>query len=202
MVLQGLHKKLTCRCRCCFCPLQYFGADSQDCGGPFCDRMVVTLDGAIYWVDKVYSYYTATTTDTPDCADLTEGIGNRRMRNQKMRNQKTAAQDPAQAKQPAQKAAKPAAHTADASVQNNYNHYDEPHHTNTVYQGGAVVINGVVTAMVGPKKEKWENGLFEYIFQFVLDDTNGGVATNIDASIPWVRDKTYKFTFYKGQGYY
>lgn len=177
MVLQGLHKKLTCRCRCCFCPLQYFGADSQDCGGPFCDRMVVTLDGAIYWVDKVYSYYTATSTDTPLCAALTAGIGNNRMSNQKT-----------------------AAHTAaDASVQ--YNHYDEPHHTNTVYQGGAVVINGVVTAMVGPKKEKWENGLFEYIFQFVLDTANG-VATDINASIPWVRDKTYKFTFYKGQGYY
>jgi len=175
----------------------YFGADSQECGGPFCDRMVVTLEGAIYWVDKVYSYYTETTTDTDQCPDFTEGIGRRRM------NQKKAPEEPAQAKQPAKPAG--TAHTAaDASVQYNYNHYEEPHHTTTVYGGGAVVINGAVTAMVGPKKEMWENGLFEYVFQFILDTTTypNGVVTNIVASIPWVRDKTYKFTFYKSQGYY
>lgn len=183
----------------------YFGADSQECGGPFCDRMVMTLEGALYFVDTVYSYSTPTTTATGLCTSFNfPGIQPRLIG-----GGREAAPDQKQAQPaPTQQPAGTARTASDASVQYNYGHYEgEQHHTSTVYGGTAYVINGVVTAMVGPKKEKWENGLFEYVVQFTLDPiafpgNPPGVVTNMDASIPWVRDKTYKFTFYKANGYY
>jgi hypothetical protein len=168
--------------------------------------MVMTLEGALYFVDTVYSYSTPTTTAT---GLLCTGFNFPDFQPRLIGGGREAAPDQKQAQPaPTQQPAGTARTASDASVQYNYGHYEgEQHHTSTVYGGTAYVINGVVTAMVGPKKEKWENGLFEYVVQFTLDPiafpgNPPGVVTNMDASIPWVRDKTYKFTFYKANGYY
>jgi hypothetical protein len=160
--------------------------------------MVVTLEGAVYYVEKVYSYYTASTTNVDECA-VTSFPG--------ILPSFTGISPGARAVPDGGRAgpvAMAASGSADASIQ--YSHYEGgDHQTQNVYGGTAWVINGAVTAMVGPKKDHWENGLFEYVVQFTVDTTAyppNGVVTSIDASIPWVRDKTYKFTFYKSQGYY
>jgi hypothetical protein len=161
--------------------------------------MVVTLEGAVYYVESVYSYYTATGTNIDECTTTPilpsfSGFF-----------PGTPVRDvPDQARAPDAVPFKPVAKAAsgDAGASIQYSHYEGgDHHTNNVYRGNAWVINGAVTAMVGPKKDHWENGLFEYVIQFTTP-VGAQPVSDIAASIPWIRDKTYKFTFYKSQGYY
>lgn len=58
----------------------------------------------------------------------------------------------------------------------------------------------LVLLSTGPKRERWESGVFEYVANYdewdIVDDTG------IVAKAPWVRDKTYKFTFFKQRELY
>jgi hypothetical protein len=88
----------------------------------------------------------------------------------------------------------PAEHAAGLEY---YNDRENPERT--VYVGGAYIITGLVTSMAGQRKEKWDEGTFEYTVDY---DMARQVTTGLDANIPWVRDKTYKFTFLKHGGSY
>jgi hypothetical protein len=52
--------------------------------------------------------------------------------------------------------------------------------------------------MAGPRKDKWDSGVFEYVTAFDDDGAEDGA---VDHGLPWVRDKTYKFTFYRREIY-
>lgn len=78
----------------------------------------------------------------------------------------------------------------------------EHNHNRSVYEGQAVVINGLVTAMSGPQKEKWGAGTFEHVVEFygarqtinitpIFRDPDL-VTGALDPNVPWVQDKTYK----------
>jgi hypothetical protein len=57
----------------------------------------------------------------------------------------------------------------------------------------------MVSSVVGKHKEKWEGGMFEYVPSFI--GTAVPVNTALDATLPWIRDNTYKFTIYRSSGY-
>jgi len=81
-----------------------------------------------------------------------------------------------------------------------YDSYGHSHlEDRDVYSGEATIVMGIITAMAGQKKEKWDEGVFEYVVYFSAGTT---VTTGLDASIPWIRDKTYKLTFYKHSNKY
>lgn len=167
----------------------YFGVDSQECGGPLCERMVMSLEGYVYFVTTVYSYWAATDTTPTDACDVVNGIAGV---NRRANNAQAAPQPTDRKVADNSKAAKPAGASSDASAQ----YYEGGHYENRpVFQGEAAVINGVVTTMAGPRKEKWDSGVFEFVVGY--DQTVTNAVTAIDANIPWVRDKAYKFTFYK-----
>jgi hypothetical protein len=71
----------------------------------------------------------------------------------------------------------------------------------TVYLGPATVISGIVSAAAGHRKEKWDSGVFEWVVDFKRIDGAAGITTTPDPSLPWVRDKQFKFTFYTNKGY-
>lgn len=82
---------------------------------------------------------------------------------------------------------------------------DYGHHTTEViYQGPAIIISGMVSAVVGKHKEKWEGGMFEYVPSFIATVVNTAAAgfTGLDATLPWIRDNTIKLTLYRSGGYY
>ena len=41
----------------------WFGPESEACGGPLCDRMVMSLQGSAYYVDYAYTYWGMAETD-------------------------------------------------------------------------------------------------------------------------------------------
>ncbi len=98
-----------------------------------------------------------------------------------------------------------------AELQYNGGGYYNGHDNNEqdVFQGEATIIMGVITSLAGQRKERWEEGVFEYVPYFQLstvDSTTGAtinqpITSGLDASVPWVRDKTYKLTFYKAGKY-
>jgi hypothetical protein len=206
---------------CCCCSLlQYLGTDSDKCGGDvFCDRMVMSLEGSVYFVAKAYSHYgrSATYTDSTtayDCADVIFGWGildNTRMglRTGNGTSKAGARSSPVLKRQPA--AAAPvgtASLLAEAETQNYGGSYHDDNRV--VYEGQAVVINGIITAMSGPRKEKWDDGTFEHVLEFFKarddgeapDGDDPGEAPSfslpttvtgaLDPNVPWVQDKTYK----------
>ena len=71
----------------------------------------------------------------------------------------------------------------------------------TVYLGPATVISGIVSSTAGHRKEKWDSGVFEWVVDFKRIDGATGITTTPDPSLPWVRDKQFKFTFYTNKGY-
>lgn len=84
-------------------------------------------------------------------------------------------------------------------------YYNGGHDNNEqdVFVGEATIVMGVITSMAGQRKERWEEGVFEYVPFFELaTGINQPITTGLDASVPWVRDKTYKLTFYKSGGKY
>jgi len=82
-----------------------------------------------------------------------------------------------------------------------YDSYGHGMEDRDVYSGEATIIMGVITAMAGQKKEKWDEGVFEYVAYFVPNPTTP-ITTGLAANIPWVRDKNYKLTFYKHSNKY
>jgi hypothetical protein len=63
-----------------------------------------------------------------------------------------------------------------------------------VYLGEATIIMGVITSMAGQRGEKWEEGEFEYVPNYTFNEM---VTGGLDATYPWVRDKTYRLTFHR-----
>jgi hypothetical protein len=169
----------------------YFGADSQACGGPFCERMVMSLEGNIYTVSDVYSYWGETKNAAGTCED---GFIDEFRMNADSREAPTAAKEAPKA------ATKPAAASIASDASPKYYH-DEGHYENrAVYGGTALVINGIVTSMAGPRREKWDSGVFEFVASYTQENSDP-IATALDSNTPWVRDKAYKFTFFKQSSY-
>ena len=75
--------------------------------------------------------------------------------------------------------------------------YDGSYAQETVYQGRATMVSGVVSALAGPRKEKWEGGVFEWVVDFAGTPNTG----RTNPSVPWVQDKQFKMTFYGSKGY-
>jgi hypothetical protein len=76
--------------------------------------------------------------------------------------------------------------------------------TRSVYMGKATIIMGVINGMAGQHKEKWDEGVFEYVPYFEPlpgYDPIPPADVTINPSYPWVRDRTYKLTFYRGAKY-
>jgi hypothetical protein len=89
-----------------------------------------------------------------------------------------------------------------------YGGYGGDYHADTrpVFMGPAVVLSGMVSSVVGKHKEKWEGGMFEYVPSFDPPITPPATAPTpvtppLDATLPWIRDNTYKFTIYRSGGY-
>jgi DNA replication initiation complex subunit (GINS family) len=139
--------------------------------------MVMALEGYVYYVNSVYSYWDDATTSTGGFCDVVDFAGV----NRKAGNAKKAPQSTDKKAVDKTKAApvKPAAASSDASAQ----YYEGGHYDNRpVFAGDAAVINGVVTTMAGPRKEKWDSGVFEYV---VAADIVGGTAvTALDPNVP------------------
>jgi hypothetical protein len=166
----------------------YFGVDAQECGGPFCERMVMSLEGYVYGVGTVYTYWGETDTTQPGCDVITFAPNNIRAGARKA----PQSTDRKVADNTKAAPAKPAAASSDASAQ----YYDGGHYEDrNVFSGRAAVINGVVTTMAGPRKEKWDSGVFEFVVAYI--QAGPDAVTGLDPNVPWVRDKAYKFTFYK-----
>jgi len=165
----------------------YFGPEADTCGGPLCDRFVLSLQGTVYRADTAYSYWGASLTDA-DCANpggLTALVPNGtepRIADARTRKGSRPARSARISRQPAE------------LQYDTYGHGDHMEDRD-VYSGEAVIIMGIVTSMAGQKKDKWDEGVFEYVLYF--DPAAQPVTTGLDGSIPWVRDKTYKLTFYK-----
>lgn len=196
------------------CPLQYFGADSH-CGGPLCERMVMSLDGHVYDVADAYSHWAPVATGCqvpgepnilfpgfprgpranaprqsreadkakPDGASspgkaawrkFLDHQAGRRSNSTRAHlptpdlHEKLLARSPWAARRKHQKApaaqpggmpagAVPRPSAEQASTQN----YDSGDDNRPALRGSAAVINGIVSSMAGPQKEKWDSGVFE-----------------------------------------
>lgn len=93
-----------------------------------------------------------------------------------------------------------------AEAQGYGGHYHDTNDNRVVFQGTAIVVNGIVSAMSGPCKEKWEDGTFEYVLEYYrlrTDNTDDdydhffftdvtAVSGALDPNVPWVQDRTYK----------
>lgn len=226
-VPQTCHPHVTHAAAAAVCFEQYFGTDASECGGPFCEKMVITLQGIAFYADYAYSYWGMAETDG-DCdyvypyriagrsgKDAATGNGaptnstatdaasdaNRHSTRDRARRAPDRApvatgrdhhkrdnrrRKPAQKKQALQVGA--AHHKYDLSI---------PDSTKVV-AGDATIITGVVTSFTGPMQEKWESGTFEYVPYFdVIDNPDDVAAAGIDSTYPWIRDKAYKFTFFR-----
>lgn len=210
-------------CRC------YLGADSETCGGPLCDRMVMSMQGTVYRASQAYSHWSSTTTATnalcvsvngpidynfakpgiPGTAGLPGGT--------------VPPGRQADFAAPASAMHYPQVNPAAASLQyNGHNgYYDNDSSNRAVFRGAATIIMGIINGMAGQHKEKWDEGVFEYVPYFLPDVAAAAIPAtattpaipavlagnpmatpvSIDASYPWVRDKTYKITFYRGAKY-
>jgi len=188
----------------------YLGPESESCGGPLCDRMVMAMQGTAYRAINAYSHWGPSQTQDPTCfetwgpdqplrtageegardANGTALPGARRTRSLRRGVGRSVNRNP----------------TAELQF-NGGGYYNGGHDNNEqdVFVGEATIIMGVITSMAGQRKERWEEGVFEYVPFFQLatgTGVNQPITTGLDASVPWVRDKTYKLTFYKSGGKY
>lgn len=91
------------------------------------------------------------------------------------------------------------------NVQDSYNSGDQPIQA---YAGTAIVITGGITSVSGGEKKhksKWEDGSFQYVpfwRRFQTGGVENGLVTVSDDTIPWVRPRTYRFTFEEEQDEY
>lgn len=204
---------------------QYLKAEADHCGSPLSDGMVLNLNAKLYLAREAYSY-TATTTAAGTCTDAAFARFAGKM-GQAEGNPFT--QQPATAAPPAAAAADPTgltrpttAKVQSASLQDYYgaggsgssSYYEGgPENERTVLVGSALIIKGIVAGMSGPRKEIWDDGVFEYAMSYVgpVDDPTDPPAPiplvgAQDPVVPWIEDKTYQFTFYRhgssGGNYY
>jgi hypothetical protein len=156
----------------------------------------MSLEGHIYGVASVYSYWGPSITEEAGC-DISGDAG---LRLAGRRSANRGTKTPAAKKAPTSPSS--ASIAADASAQ--YYHDEGRYENRVVYSGSAIVINGIVNSIAGPRREKWDSGVFEYVLQYEQElGANGAPVpvTALDANTPWIRDKAYKFTFYKQSGY-
>ena len=56
-----------------------------------------------------------------------------------------------------------------------------------MYFGDATIIMGIVTAMAGQRKEKWDEGVFEYVpYYFFSDVETEGIDSSYPCEYPFV----------------
>lgn len=179
----------------------YLGADSEACGGPLCDRMVMSMQGTVYTATNAYSHWGASSTITGALCTAVSGPID-------LNNPVSATLPPGRAEalnKPAVAVRHEGPVSTAAELQysgHSHDNYGYDSSTRSVYRGAATIIMGVINGMAGQHKEKWEEGVFEYVPYYA---PVGGVPISppvaIDPSYPWVRDKTYKLTFYRGAKY-
>lgn len=144
-----------------------------------CDRFVLSLQGTVYRAVAAYSYWGASATEGA-CA---------------VNNLAALVPNGTEPRTASVRARHGSRSPRRAELQyDTYGHGDHMEDRD-VYQGEAVIIMGIVTSMAGQKKDKWDEGVFEYVLYF--DPAATPVITGLDGSIPWVRDKTYKINFFK-----
>jgi hypothetical protein len=178
--------------------------------------MVMSLQGTAYYAVLAYSHFTASTTITGNCLDVggnPDGEGANRQGARSTNRTTVGARRPARQvvrqitrRQPVATPLPPTIRDF-AELQNaGYGHagYGDASIVfqqvkMDVYAGEATIIMGAITSMAGQRKDKWDEGEFEYVPWYNPDVA--AVTTGIDATIPWVRDKTYKLTFYRGNHY-
>lgn len=179
----------------------YFNSDTEQCGGPLCDKSMLSLQGTLHSINAAYSFWGQSNTNQD--AGCTANWPNGRLA---QRGRNATADEAAQrakfirSRRGTLSLGKPAARSrvnaAAAGYHNGAADQD-------VYVGAALVINGMITAVAGPRKDKFAEGAFEYTPYSELDTTAGANPVGaIDASKPWVRDNTLQITFYRHQDQY
>jgi hypothetical protein len=173
--------------------------------------MVMSLQGTAYYAAQAYSHFTATTTLTGNCADVGGGSpngegANRQGARSRNRNSTTVgARRPARQVTRRQPVAAPLPTPREVAELQNTGYGRSGYGgapiifqqvKRDVFVGDATIIMGVITSMAGQRKERWEEGEFEYVPWY--NPEVDPISTGLDATIPWVRDKTYKLTFYRG----
>ena len=174
-------------CRC------YLGPESEACGGPLCDRMVMSMQGTAYRALTAYSHWGPSATQDPSCFEAWGPDGPRFAAGGRANGTGIAA------RRNTRGIRRSVARTPTAELQYNGGGYYNGHDANEqdVFSGEATIFIGIITSMAGQRKDKWEEGVFEYVPFFELAAGTQPITTGLDASVPWVRDKTYKFTFLK-----
>lgn len=183
-----------------------------------CDRLVISLEGSVYSVTTAYSHYPKANANDADCNADTfwqngrmAGMGAWIEGSEQYAQYQYAGQYEQQQQMYQQQYQQQQQY--DPTVNANLEHYgrdeyrddyrdgydDDYRNQRAVYSGGATIINGIVTAFAGQRKEKWDEGIFEYVPSFTASATPYTGALN--PSYPWVQDNTYKFTFYKHGAY-
>jgi hypothetical protein len=184
--------------------------------------MVMSLQGTAYWAAMAYSHFGASSTLTGNCKAVggnpsSQGTtGNSAPgANRAVDNGTVGARRPARqpaARQPAHPTQPPTAEVAELQNTGYGGGYGGGYNIlqqvkKDVYFAEATIIMGVITSMAGQRKDKWEEGVFEYVPMFGTGAATGQpgapalVTGGLDASVPWVRDKTYKLTFYRGNAH-
>jgi len=187
----------------------YLGPESESCGGPLCDRMVMAMQGTAYRAVNAYSHWGPSGTQDPTCFEALGPDQPLRMAEDQARDANgTTLPGARKPNRSMRRGVRAANRNPTAELQFNggggyYNGHDN--NEQDVFVGEATIIMGVITSMAGQRKERWEEGVFEYVPFFQLATGTGvtqPITTGLDASVPWVRDKTYKLTFYKSGGKY
>jgi len=186
----------------------YLGPESETCGGPLCDRMVMSMQGTAYRALTAYSHWGPSDTQDPTCFETNGPDGPLRVAapdgGRQGVNGSTA---PATRKnsRAIRRGTRTVSRAPTAELQYNsgggyYNGHDN--NEQDVFSGEATIFMGIITSLAGQRKEKWEEGVFEYVPYFQVNTAiTQPITTGLDASVPWVRDKTYKLTFYKSGKY-
>jgi hypothetical protein len=179
----------------------YFSSEADQCGGPLCDKAMLSLQGTVHIIDAAYSFWgESNSNQDASCAAIWQ---NNRMA---QRHGNATADDAVQRaklvrnRRGTLSLGRPAARSRMNAVAAGYHHGAA---NQDVYVGESSTINGMITAVAGPRKDKLVEGAFEYTPYFGLDTTAGANPVGaIDASKPWVRDYTLQITFYRHQDQY
>jgi hypothetical protein len=144
--------------------------------------MVMSLEGYVYYVSKVYSYWGETDTSSGDGkegdCDVIDPFNDRLDRNAGNAKKVPQSTDKNVVDKTKASPVKPSAASSDASAQ----YYEGGHYDNKpVFAGEAAVINGVVTTMAGPRKEKYDSAVFEFVVAY--DQTSNAAVTALDPNV-------------------
>jgi len=183
----------------------YLGPESEACGGPLCDRMVMAMQGTAYRALVAYSHWGQSGTQDPTCFEALGPDRPLRMLDGERDANGTVIPGARRGSRALRRSTRAVNRNPTAELQYNsgggyYNGHDN--NEQDVFSGEATIIMGVITSLAGQRKEKWEEGVFEYVPYFQVNTAiTQPITTGLDASVPWVRDKTYKLTFYKSGKY-